>query len=173
MKKNGNRKMKKHIALLCAAALGLCLLSGCGKGSDSTIEVFVGENSFGYTVTGVESGADGTTTVKMEMLPMTVKDGDVATNVMTLMQIGSSFAMMPYLVIDGQRVDVPDDKATMGIGGTEDGKLKCVYTFIFDTADAPNELWIYPSGRSDDKDWHYKIDPETFKILERAAIEAE
>lgn len=174
MKKNIGFSTKKLIAMLCVATLGLSLLSGCGSGgADSTIEVFAGENSFGYTVTGVENNGDGTTTVTMDMTPITVKDGDAATNVMTLMQIGSSFGMMPYLVIDGQRMDVPNDKATMGIGGTESGGLKCVYTFIFDTEAAPEELWLYPSGRGDDKDWHYKIDPETLKILERAAIEEE
>jgi hypothetical protein len=60
----------------------------------------------------------------------------------------------------------------MGIGGTENGGLMCVYTFIFNTDADPEELWLYPSGRSDDTDWHYKIDPQSYEILQRAAIES-
>ena len=165
--------MKKIISILCASIAMLGMLTGCKADANNTIEVFVGENSFGYSVTGVVKNGDGTTTVSMEMKPLSIKEGDAKTNVMTLMQIGSAFGMMPYLVIDGQRVDCPDDNAKMGIGGTEKGGLMCVYTFIFNTDADPAELWLYPSGRSDDADWHYKIDPNSFEILQRAAIESE
>jgi hypothetical protein len=164
--------MKKFISILCAAIAALYLLTGCKADANNTIEVFVGENSFGYSVTGVVKNGDGTTTVSMEMKPLSIKEGDAGTNVMTLMQIGSSFGMIPYLVIDGQRVDVPENNAKMGIGGTENGGLMCVYTFIFNTDADPQELWLYPSGRSDDTDWHYKIDPQSYEILQRAAIES-
>lgn len=165
--------MKRFFTVFGALVLLLCLLSGCGESTDNTIEVYVGENSFGYTVTGVTDNGDGTTTVTMDMIPMDIKDGDAATNAITLMQIGSKFAILPYLVIDGARVDVENDQANMGIGGTESGRLKCVYTFTFQTEAAPDELWLYPSGRSEETDWHYKIDPETYTILQRAAIEDE
>lgn len=165
--------MKKLISILCAAVAALYLLAGCKAAADNTLEVFEGKNSFGYSVTGVVNNGDGTTTVSMEMKPLTIKEGDAGTNVMTLMQIGSTFSIMPYLVVDGQRVDVLDDNARMGLGGTEKGGLMCVYTFLFNTDAEPEELWLYPSGRKDDTDWHYKLDLKSYEIIQRAAIESE
>ena len=82
--------------------------------------------------------------------------------------------MQPYLVIDGQRVDFREENAKMGIGATDDDKLNALIASYSIRRDAPERaLAVSVRARRRTKTGHYKIDTETFEIIQRAVIESE
>ena len=69
-----------------------------------------------------------------------------------------------------KRLDAAPHSAQSGMGGTEEGGIAYRYTFLFDTQEDPQELWLCPLGREDDTAWHYQLSTQDYSVIRQAEI---
>lgn len=162
MKKN----FIKQVIFIFVGVLLLLGLSGCQK--SNSIDLYVQDYRFAFSLKEVTTSEEGNTVVRIQMTPEKNKKGEIA-GLLDALQVVKLFPMDTYIIVNGAPVEHTED-VTADVKAVTNEEMVYIFNFTFPTDQKPEQLFIFPSGKRADFTFHWQVDPITGAILQVASV---
>lgn len=161
-----HKKFFKKLVLGLMLTLMLLSLSACQK--KNSIDIYLEDYRYAFTLNEVTTSEEGDTVVKVQMTPEKNKEGEIA-GLLDALQMVKIFPIDTYITVDGAAVEHYKE-VTCDVKAVTNEEMVYIFNFTFPTDQKPEKLFIFPSGKRDDSTYHWQVDPANGAILQAASV---